>query len=108
MDKQSFSKYKPIIIFFVLLAFSPILAFIAAGIYLYLHYKKKPQASAQPNKPRKNKSEAMPEYRFTTDATTMVSDPGGHQSNYSGLDPYLQEDLRKHKKRYKGMSDLLQ
>lgn len=110
MDKERSSKIIYIIIAIVVCMTFPMFGFIALAIVGYVLYKKHvtPHASATPNKPRRQTSAPVVEHKYTTDSPQHIAHPDSHQSDYSGLDPYLQEDIRKHTKRYKGMSDLLQ
>ena len=111
MKKEQSSKNISIIITAIALCMAfPVLWFIAFAVVGYMIYKKHvtPHASATPNKPRRQTSAPVVEHKYTTDSPQHIAHPDSHQSDYSGLDPYLQEDIRKHTKRYKGMSDLLQ
>lgn len=111
MKKEQSTKNISIIITAIALCVAfPVLWFIAFAVVGYMIYKKHvtPHASATPNKPRKAASTPYVEHKYTTDSPEHIAHPDNHISDYSGLDPYLQEDIRKHNKRYRGMSDLLQ
>ena len=111
MKKEQSSKNLSIIITAIALCMAfPVLWLIAFAVVGCMVYKKHvtPHASATPNKPRKAASTPYVEHKYTTDSPEHIAHPDNHISDYSGLDPYLQEDLRKHNKRYRGMSNLLQ
>ena len=111
MKKEQSSKNLSIIITAIALCMAfPVLWLIAFAVVGYMVYKKHvtPHASATPNKPRKAASTPYVEHKYTTDSPEHIAHPDNHISDYSGLDPYLQEDIRKPNKRYRGMSNLLQ
>ena len=109
-DERSSKNISIIIIAIVICMAFPLFGIIALAIIGYILYKKHvtPHATATPNNPRKATSTPYVEHKVTTDSPEHIAHPDSHISDYSGLDPYLQEDIRKHNKRYSGMSDLLQ
>lgn len=112
MKNEQSSKNISIIIIIAIIVCTafPVFGLVAIAIIGYMIYKKHvtPHASATPNKPRKTTSTPYVEHKFTTDSPEHIASPDHHVSDYSGLDRYLQEDIRRHNKRYRGMSDLLQ
>lgn len=95
-----------IIGFIVLCMISPVLAAVVVVAVICIRKtsaNKKQRASAVPNQPRRQQTTATATATYRAAASSIE-----HQSDYSGLDRYLQEDIRQHNKRYKGMSNLLQ